>query len=147
MKQPLRLEEGDVFVFRPHVEVFQGPDWVRGDLVWRGELKLDGYPIHYTKREKKPGGWERKTKCVFGPNQEDVANVEFFVASARMSGGGCAHGPGDVYPDGWGVEAKEVGGDRHIHFYMSGCFTNMLSMDDVKVVRKLRKVVKWEEAR
>lgn len=47
----------------------------------------------------------------------------YVVTNTNMTGGGTAHGPHDVYPDGWQVSARTLDGERRIQFYQSGCFT------------------------
>lgn len=67
---------------------------------------------------------------------------EYVVTNAGYSGGGTGHGPHDVYPDGWHVEAKKLKNGKfdekgeEISFYQSGCFTAM--NEDVPVVRKMK---------
>jgi len=72
----------------------------------------------------------------------DVANSWWVVTNCVIDGGGQGHGPHDTYPDGWGVTAVEVKPDpddceptgRRIFFRQSGCFSNELLPDDVRVI-------------
>lgn len=68
---------------------------------------------------------------------------EYIVISTAMTGGGCGHGPHDVYPDGWKVVARRLNADGTFHpkgkkvsFYQSGAFTCMIKK--VLVVRKMQ---------
>lgn len=68
-----------------------------------------------------------------------LAEALWVVTGAAMGGGGTGHGPHDVYPDGWGVEAVRVTPDGEptgetIFFRESGCFNNMLEETEVAVV-------------
>lgn len=61
------------------------------------------------------------------------------VTGTEMSGGGTGHGPHDVYPDGHGIHAAEVDAagvptGQKFFFRQSGCFTNLLTPKEVKVV-------------
>lgn len=51
----------------------------------------------------------------------------YVVVDAKSEGGGCAHGPHDVYPDGWHVFCERLD-DSHnkVDFFQSGCFTAMI---------------------
>ena len=73
------------------------------------------------------------------------ATAKFVVEMANMEGGGTGHGAGDVYPDGWHVEARRLNKDgtynpkgEVILFYMTGCFSNMVEKKDVQIVSKLK---------
>ena len=70
----------------------------------------------------------------------------YVVEHARSEGGGTAHGPHDVYPDGWHIKARKLWDDgtynpngTEIEFYQSGAFTAVNK--DVPVVRKMRRNV------
>ena len=91
-----------------------------------------GGPVRWSKTETQPGGWTRRVDHTLDTNAYDLARASrvFVVESARMSGGGYGHGPGDVYPDGWEVIA--VCGAEKIRFYQSGCFHHAVT--DVSVV-------------
>ena len=51
---------------------------------------------------------------------------KYVVTKTAMEGGGCGHGPHDVYPDGHHVFCTSVDGKHKVDFYQSGCFTAML---------------------
>jgi len=68
--------------------------------------------------------------------------LEYVVIRAELEGGGTGHGPQDIFPDGWHVEARKLNPDgsynpkaKTVDFYQSGCFTNM--KEKVKVVGKM----------
>lgn len=70
----------------------------------------------------------------------------YVVEHARSQGGGTAHGPHDIYPDGWHIRARKLNDDGsynplgiEIEFYQSGAFT--VVNKDVLVVGKLRRLV------
>ncbi len=94
----------------------------------------------------KSGKIPSKTKTVdLGAYDQGRAKAKFVVESANMQGGGTGHGPGDVYPDGWHVRARQLDdkgaydpNGEVIQFYMSGCFTCMVDPNDVKVVGEMQ---------
>lgn len=58
------------------------------------------------------------------------------VLSCEMSGGGCAHGPHDTYPDGHHVTAELYHVDdgppaAPITFYQSGAFMGLRKPEDI----------------
>ncbi len=68
----------------------------------------------------------------------------YVVEHAEISGGGTGHGPHDVFPDGWLVQARKLNPDTTynpkeelIEFYQSGCFTDLIKT--VEVVGKMEK--------
>ena len=67
---------------------------------------------------------------------------EYVVIKAYMTGGGCGHGPGDVYPDGWEVTCKKLKNEEwddeglEVRFYQSGCFTSMIK--EIETLRKMK---------
>lgn len=69
---------------------------------------------------------------------------KYVVEETKMCGGGTGHGPFDIYPDGWHVTARRLNNDGTYDphgltkkFYMSGCFTNMIT--EVEVVGKMKR--------
>lgn len=59
--------------------------------------------------------------------------AKFVVEKTEMTGGGPAHGPNDIYPDGWQVTARRLRSDDSydpkgelIRFYQTGCFNCMV---------------------
>lgn len=72
----------------------------------------------------------------------------YLVIETKMDGGGTAHGPHDVYPDGHHVycqKIEEINYKRaltvRVDFYQSGCFTCMNT--DVKRVGQAVKDTSW----
>lgn len=57
----------------------------------------------------------------------------FVVKRTAFEGGGTAHGPHDVYPDGHHVWARPEDGGDEIDFYQSGCFTNTVPPEKVRL--------------
>lgn len=56
------------------------------------------------------------------PNFEYLRG-KYIVTYAGLSGGGTGHGPHDVYPDGWCINAQKADNPNiKISFYQSGCF-------------------------
>jgi hypothetical protein len=69
--------------------------------------------------------------------------ASFVVETARSQGGGIGHGPNDVYPDGWYVEARRLTEDGKydsegevIRFYQTGCFNCMV--ENPEIVGKMK---------
>lgn len=102
-----------------------------------------------------PGGWKRDVSQVIdlAIHDDEIANKEFIVLDVQESGGGHGHGAHDVYPDGHYVIAQEVGGDREVSFYQTGCFIGLVSPEEITRVSgptdkyvALKRVVTWEEA-
>ena len=94
----------------------------------------------------KSGKVPSKTRIVeLGAHDPSRAKAKFVVEVANIQGGGTGHGSGDVYPDGWHVQARRLNDDgtynpngEIIRFYMSGCFTCMVKPKDVQVVGKMQ---------
>ncbi|WPS85658.1 hypothetical protein SMD22_00975 (plasmid) [Brevibacillus halotolerans] len=68
---------------------------------------------------------------------------EYVVIHTELSGGGFGHGIYDEYPDGHKVKCKKLK-DGHfdpngieVSFYQSGCFSNMITPDMIKPIRKI----------
>ena len=53
------------------------------------------------------------------------AQGRFVVYKTAFDGGGTAHGPGDVYPNGHHVFCEHMDTGERVDFYQSGCFTVM----------------------
>jgi hypothetical protein len=75
-----------------------------------------------------------------------AGTVYYVVEYARMEGGGTAHGPHDIYPDGWHIKARALKAGnkydpkgREIEFYQSGCFSHMRT--NIKPLGKLKRAV------
>jgi hypothetical protein len=81
----------------------------------------------------------------------------FVVLSAKYGGGGVAMF-NDEYPDGWQVryeviEEKALRTMAGVHtvsdnigtFYMSGCFNNIISVDDIVIIGKMKPCFVWEK--
>ena len=78
-----------------------------------------------------------------GAHDHSRGEALFVVEKAQMQGGGTGHGPHDVFPDGWYVEARRLHDDcsynsqgEVIRFYQSGCFTCFIP--EVEIVGKMR---------
>ena len=114
--------------------------------------KTEKYPIEMTVSEEsrlrttaKIGKIPPRTVTLeLGAHDPSRATAKFVVEKANMEGGGTGHGAGDVYPDGWHVEARRLNEDgtynpkgEVILFYMSGCFTNTVEMKDIQIVSKM----------
>jgi hypothetical protein len=83
-------------------------------------------------------GWKRERNDVIDLTPADANNlafIEFEVLETRMTGGGCGHGPHDVFPNGHEVVAREVDGERLVRFFQSGCFIGMCPPCDIELVR------------
>jgi hypothetical protein len=71
----------------------------------------------------------------------------YVVVKTRMTGGGTAHGPHDIYPDGHKVYLKKLKNGKwdekglEISFYQSGSFTCVIEPEKIKPVRKMKKVM------
>jgi len=103
---------------------------------------------HWT--EHGQDGWERKRETTVDLIPEDadsLGSAEFEVLETRMCGGGCGHGPHDIYPDGHQVVAREVGGQRLVRFMQSGCFVGMRPPEDIALVRGPADEIEPESAR
>ncbi|MDO8558991.1 MAG: hypothetical protein Q7R84_01540 [bacterium] len=120
-------------------------------------IAVDGktmkHPVTYYLSEDERVNLARKTG-VFPPRKKTIdlsacdpsrTTAKFIVETARMQGGGTGHGPNDIYPDGWHIQARRLNKDGSydpngevIHFYMSGCFTNIVEPKDIKVVGKMQ---------
>ncbi|MCK4799700.1 hypothetical protein KAS31_01865 [Candidatus Parcubacteria bacterium] len=82
-----------------------------------------------------------------GAYDHSRASAKFVVESAKMQGGDTGR---DAYPDGWHVKARRLAeNDSYdpngelIKFYMSGCFTYMVELEDVEIVSKMKREVKF----
>lgn len=71
--------------------------------------------------------------------------AEFVVERSEMEGSGTGHGPHDVYPDGRHIIARRLTKNgrynprgEQIEFYMSGAFTHMVDVKDIKILRKMQ---------
>lgn len=87
--------------------------------------------VHW--KETKKGGWYRDREAKLSARCLDpvVTNSKWKVIETAFTGGGCAHGPHDTYPDGHWVLAKRVGGSETVNFYQSGCFRGMILPQDI----------------
>lgn len=106
------LTEGDIFRIEP------------------GDAFYALVPRHFTyASEKHVGDWEL-SRGELKANTGDWSHVyigDYVVTKTTRDGGGTAHGPGDVYPDGHHIWAQHTQYQNlKIDFYQSGCFTCML---------------------
>lgn len=81
----------------------------------------------------------------YGSSDLTRAKAEYVVIEAKMQGGGTGHGPHDVFPDGWCITAKRLKSGRkwdpngeEITFYMTGCFINLITSNEILVVGKMK---------
>lgn len=77
-----------------------------------------------------------------------ILSGEYLIVKTEISGGGCAMGPHDIYPDGYKVFARKITDGRYgtplisefeVRFYQSGCFTCMIR--DIKPIRTAE--IRW----
>lgn len=86
-------------------------------------------------------------KLSFFPGIDKWRKGLYVVESVGMDGGGTGHGPHDVYPDGWCVQARRLKDSKYdekgrvIEFYQSGCFSNLLK--NVSIVGKMKRTFVW----
>ena len=80
-------------------------------------------------------------RSFFDHTDESRTGKHYVVERVEMEGGGTAHGPHDIYPDGWHVSARELGVDGNylpdselISFYTSGSFRCRVDPSDIAVV-------------
>ena len=76
---------------------------------------------------------------------------EWVVIKVEWEGGGCGHGPGDVYPNGWSVTVKKLIPNSAIpydveeeerQFYQTGCFQSSYMIENLEFSRKkFKKIV------
>jgi hypothetical protein len=57
------------------------------------------------------------------------------VSEVKLTGGGTAHGPHDVYPDGHHVKAENQKG-MTLEFYQSGCFTGVIEPECLELLNE-----------
>lgn len=70
------------------------------------------------------------------PDPEN-GRAAFVVIRAGYSGGGYAHGPGDMYPNGWMVTAvRQDKPSVVITFLQSGAFNDIIAPDDVVILNR-----------
>jgi hypothetical protein len=134
-----QLQIGDVFTSRRLARL-------KGDVKWlpSGEPYIDATvlrPLDYPDQHDAPvfcpwtergeDGWERKRETKLDAAL-DFTGVEWVVVDAKMGGGGTAHGPHDVYPDGWMVTATRKDDPKvTLRFYQSGCFNGLLTPEEI----------------
>jgi len=125
------LREGDIIELRPGHRVY---------------MRL---PAHFIYANR-VGVFDKlaKTEVTIGAPQGgmDTAWVagRYVVTATAMKGGGTAHGPHDVYPDGHHVKAERMDEDDRtvVEFYQTGCFTAMIP--DIEPVGRAKAT--WHEA-
>lgn len=61
-----------------------------------------------------------------GNDNFDYLRGKYIVTKTVMDGGGTAHGPHDVYPNGHHVFCESIDGKHKVDFYQTGCFTCMI---------------------
>jgi hypothetical protein len=69
---------------------------------------------------------------------------KYVVYKTTFDGGGCGHGPHDIYPNGHHVFCKKLGDNKiQIDFYQDGCFTGLLPPSQIKPIGKA--IQYWKE--
>ncbi len=138
---------------------FKPGDWIRCASFARGEhptewsdgllevdtrvvtVKQSPNVIHWSEKQTREGGWERRVDRVTDPRSFDDSRGEavYVITSAHVGGGGTGHGPHDVFPDGEQYEARRLddGGNvvplaPIVCFTIGGCFTSTVT--DVTLV-------------
>ncbi len=67
----------------------------------------------------------------------DFLKGEYVVTKTVVEGGGCGHGPYDIYPDGHHVFCTKIDDPSiSIDFYQSGCFTAMIT--DIRPIGRMK---------
>ncbi len=95
-------------------------------------------PEHFIYQDKR-GSWKLTKTDIDLSNQDfDYLRGIYVVTKTEMTGGGTGHGRHDVYPNGHKVTAKMGGDGEEVSFYQSGCFTAMISKDDIKPIGKAK---------
>lgn len=62
---------------------------------------------------------------------------KYVVYKTTFDGGGCGHGPHDIYPNGHHVFCKKLRDNEiQIDFYQSGCFAGLLLPSEIKPIGK-----------
>lgn len=99
-------------------------------------------PEHFVYRNR-VGSFQMVRDAVMIGGELAYLAGRYVVYKTHYGGGGTAHGPHDVYPDGHHVFAERLDDPNvKVDFYQSGCFTAMLP--DLRAVG--RAVRKWVEA-
>jgi hypothetical protein len=105
---------------------------------------LDNFGLHIPQEEIK-AFLDKAISKVNLPAEFDTSTMigEYVVIEAKSDGGG-ENAPGDYYPDGWCVTAKQLTKDglfslkgTVISFYQSGCFT-VMHTEKIPVIRKMQ---------
>lgn len=134
------LAVGDVFQCSLFADGVYQTEFQDGKLVVLKERVLWGKRITQTRwqeTERRDDGWERKVDRTTDIDAHDPGRgqARFTVISAHMGGGGTGHGPGDVYPDGWLVEAERLDGPREVvKLSQSGCFNDVIDAKDIEIL-------------
>jgi len=89
-----------------------------------------------------------KTRTIeYGAYDLNRATAKFVIERANMQGGSTGH---DAYSDGWHVEARRLNEDGSynpdeevIHFYMSGSFTYLIESEDIEIVGKMERQLRF----
>jgi hypothetical protein len=112
----------------------------------RKTITVDGETKESLMQYRKPGTpWNKPAEYLaidIGAYDPTRGKAYFVVENVGMQGGGTGHGPNDIYPDGWHVEARRLNEKNEydprgevIEFYQTGCFNCM-----VPLVNKVGKV-------
>lgn len=68
---------------------------------------------------------------------------KYIVIKTENTGGGCGHGPHDIYPDGHKVTCKRVDKKFTVSFYQTGAFTAMIK--DIEPIAKAKVSYEYSE--
>ena len=120
------------------------------------KITVDGKTKEYNVEFRKPGTpWDKPSEYEtvnLGAYDKSRGESLFVVEKAQMQGGGTGHGPHDIYPDGWYVEARRLNEDNSynpdgelIKFYQSGCFNCLIPEVEVEIVGKMKQIFIKEE--
>ena len=126
------LEVGDVFRLHYRQKVYaQIPEkFIYSNKSGSADLSEDVIQVGRKKSGKEANG----DTCLL--ETSDYAG-EYVVTRSQLEGGGMAHGPHDVFPDGQHITAVKTNGSGVvIKFYQSGCFTCMLSPKEIDFIEK-----------
>lgn len=121
-----------------------------GNLVPKTDvITVDGKTREHPVQFRRSGtAQDQKTEfetVELGAYDESRGLAQFVVENAQMQGGGTGHGPGDVFPDGWYVQARKLDetgsynpNGELVQFYQSGCFTGLIP--EVELVGKMKRI-------
>lgn len=141
-----KLQEGDVFTLRPGMKVstavprcfiysnVHSDTDPKSTTVEVGDVLTNKYPVVFQGEFVGDAEEEYDTDYLIG---------DYVVERTRITGGQTGR---DFYPDGHQVRARKLNEDGSydpggtvVEFYQSGCFTNMISPNEVETHRRMEK--------